>query len=543
MSPSRLKACRYALNLLAVAAILCQQPVTGFSRTLDEAIKGLAGSVQSYLAAKKEAGVIVRNFDGPSGSSTGSKLKKSLCDELKKLNVQMSKVNALQLEGSVSRDVIDGRAVLEITLTMRDRNNNAVTTFNDLAIQELVDSPEDVAILEGATMSNESHQFNRTLTPAFDDGTKLLAQQLARYLKQQNLTLASIGQIEGPDRVIDSAVTGQSLRDRLIRELESLRIKVADVGADCRIEAIVKRPESKEQHDLQVAVIVKNRVGLPLHVERALISDEKRPRSWFVNSLGLTMCRVPSLATQMHQQGGPGAIVANALAERLYVANREIELGEFRQFVNDFGDLAFEKPATWTEDGASGSLPGDLPVTRVSWHDAILFCNWISLREGRSPCYKRIGAEWEWDRAADGYRLPTGNEWEYACRAGTTSAFHCPRDLRSIRRYVVCEARKPLACGSLTPNAWGLFDCHGNVWEWCWEPIASEPKESKPGRGRDESSIGVIRGGGWRSTAGDCGSASRAVCPRNERRDDVGFRLVTNRELPPIGNVKASPKP
>lgn len=150
-TPRRL---RTAALIAAVAVLTFLPSRPASAKTLEKAMQGLATSVQSYLAAKREPGVIVRNFDGPSGSSSSSKMKKALCEELKKLNVPMPKVNALQLDGNVTRDTIDGKAIVEITLTMRDRNNNAVQQFNDLALEDrqaTVDNVEEVAALEGAT--------------------------------------------------------------------------------------------------------------------------------------------------------------------------------------------------------------------------------------------------------------------------------------------------------------------------------------------------------------------------------------------------------
>ena len=112
-----------------------------------------------------------------------------------------------------------------------------------------------------------------------------------------------------------------------------------------------------------------------------------------------------------------------------------------------------------------------LPAVDVSWHDAIAFCNRLSEREGYRPCYRRKFRRWLCDWHADGYRLPTEAEWEYACRAGTTTRYAFGDDPARLDAYAwfADNARAPQAVASKRPNPWGLYDMHGNVWEWCWD--------------------------------------------------------------------------
>ncbi|MEU6083179.1 SUMF1/EgtB/PvdO family nonheme iron enzyme [Streptomyces sp. NPDC047108] len=164
-----------------------------------------------------------------------------------------------------------------------------------------------------------------------------------------------------------------------------------------------------------------------------------------------------------------------------------------------------------------GSTRGDrLPVEGVSWWDAVSFCNAASLYEGLRPAY-RVRAEdecVEWDRSADGYRLPTEAEWEYACRAGTTG----PRygELDAVAWYRGNAEGRLHEVGGKRPNPWGLYDMLGNVWDWCWDLYDPEVY----------GSYRVLRGGGWFDEHWSCRASARRRSHPTYRIDDVGFRMA-----------------
>ena len=113
-----------------------------------------------------------------------------------------------------------------------------------------------------------------------------------------------------------------------------------------------------------------------------------------------------------------------------------------------------------------------LPAVDVSWYDAIAFCNRLSVREGYRPCYRQRFKRWVCDWRADGYRLPTEAEWEYACRAGTATRYAFgddPERLGNYAWFLGNASSQVQAVGQKWPNRWGLYDMHGNVWEWCWD--------------------------------------------------------------------------
>ena len=165
----------------------------------------------------------------------------------------------------------------------------------------------------------------------------------------------------------------------------------------------------------------------------------------------------------------------------------------------------------------------ELPVGRVSWSDATNYCARLTQREqhaGRIP----------WNSA---YRLPTDAQWEYACRAWTSTRFSYGDDpdhldLGNYAWYCAnsCDTTQPV--GQLLPNPWGLYDMHGNVWEWCqdwWTEslpggVAVDPQGPITGADR------VIRGGSCRFTPDTQRSASRHHNPPERMGDTVGFRVV-----------------
>jgi formylglycine-generating enzyme required for sulfatase activity len=171
-----------------------------------------------------------------------------------------------------------------------------------------------------------------------------------------------------------------------------------------------------------------------------------------------------------------------------------------------------------------------LPAVNVTWYDAIDFCNRLSIREGYRRCYRRRFKRWRCDWRADGYRLPTEAEWEYACRAGTATRYafgNDPERLGNYAWFAENSSYRVQAVGQKSPNRWGLYDLHGNVWEWCWDwygaygsEVAVNPVGPASGSSR------VVRGGAFVDSPEGLRSARR-VRDLPEDRDEVfGFRCV-----------------
>jgi sulfatase modifying factor 1 len=167
--------------------------------------------------------------------------------------------------------------------------------------------------------------------------------------------------------------------------------------------------------------------------------------------------------------------------------------------------------------GRPSGVGGDrLPVEGVSWWDAIRFCNALSERDGLPPVY-RLEADGEgvqWDRSAAGYRLPTEAEWEHACRAGTSGPRYGPLD--EIAWHRGNSGERVHEVGAKLPNAWGLYDMLGNVWDWCWDIYDAEVY----------GTYRVLRGGGWFDERWSCRASVRRRSHPTYTVDDVGFRIA-----------------
>jgi formylglycine-generating enzyme required for sulfatase activity len=230
---------------------------------------------------------------------------------------------------------------------------------------------------------------------------------------------------------------------------------------------------------------------------------------------------------------------------------RAFAIGRFEITIDQFSVFSAETGAAWGhhckiiegEDGsmakwavrqASSREPGFVatgshPVVCTSWHDAQAYAAWLQRRTGRS------------------YRLPTEAEWEYAARAGTTTRYSFGTDEGRLCEYArfadigspfswrgACRsattAYGPFPVGRLKPNAWGIFDMHGNVWEWvkdCWTSNVREiPVDGSALERTGSCEIGVMRGGSWAAGYGKLRSAHRVPALTAARHNHLGFRVA-----------------
>jgi formylglycine-generating enzyme required for sulfatase activity len=215
---------------------------------------------------------------------------------------------------------------------------------------------------------------------------------------------------------------------------------------------------------------------------------------------GLTMALVPAGEFEMGDNNGdPDERPAH-----------RVQVSAFYMDTHEMSQKAYE---ALMQQNPSKSKGPDKPVEQVDWYHAVLFCNMRSLKEGLKPCYdsKTLAC----DFTANGYRLPTEAEWEYACRAGARGSYSFGSDAAKLKACAWFKANAGQTShpvGQKSPNAWGLYDMHGNVAEWCHDFYSETFYSQSPGkdpRGPTSGDKCVLRGGSWRTSEDGCRSSAR----------------------------------
>jgi len=249
--------------------------------------------------------------------------------------------------------------------------------------------------------------------------------------------------------------------------------------------------------------------GLPFEADRARTLREEWAKAWkldaeFTNSVGMKLALLPGGRFDLGPNGSKHRVT---LRQPYYLGVTEVTLGQYRKFKADHK----------VPDAAKEFNKDDVAAAHVSWNDARAFCAWLS----DQPAEKK---------ASRVYALPTEAQWEWAARAGTTTARHFGETDKGQADHTWFNStytpnpkhesdgrgRQPVA--TLKPNAWGLHDMLGNVWEWC----ADRRGDETTGEERDP----VMRGGSWRSGAFHCTSVAYDPGAPDLRADNIGFRVA-----------------
>lgn len=279
---------------------------------------------------------------------------------------------------------------------------------------------------------------------------------------------------------------------------------------------------------------------------------EKIVRKEITNSIGMRLVLIPagkflmgSPESDYDAKQGEKPQHEVEITKAFYLGKYEVTRGQFRRFVADNGyKTTSEKAgggATWKDPGINQT--DEHPVVWVDWHDAKAFCDWLSQKEGKI------------------YRLPTEAEWEFCCRAGTTTPFYFGETISTQQANYNGEAvydngkkaiysellegveaffgvdvhgkgKKGIYRERSTPvdnfsaNPWGLHDMHGNLWQWCQDFYGEYPTDDVtdpqgPKKGQDH----VLRGGSWSNFPENCRSATRAVSQPSFHSDYYGLRV------------------
>lgn len=174
------------------------------------------------------------------------------------------------------------------------------------------------------------------------------------------------------------------------------------------------------------------------------------------------------------------------------------------------------------------------PVENITWYDAVTFCNKLSEKEHLTPCYEfKRGNHVHFDPTADGYRLPTEAEWEYAARGGIRSKGYLyagSNDADLVAWHKANSKNETHDGGTLQANELGIYDMSGNVWEWCWDWYESEYSSyaqinpTGPAMGTER----CRRGGGWSVISKSSRTTNRIATPPSKALNYVGLRVVRN---------------
>ncbi|MGM9970155.1 MAG: flavodoxin [Anaeroplasma sp.] len=225
------------------------------------------------------------------------------------------------------------------------------------------------------------------------------------------------------------------------------------------------------------------------------------------------------------------------------VTLNDFYIGKYEITQKEYQEIMGENPSNFKGE--------DLPVENITWYDAIEYCNRLSEKQGLTPVYTINGENVTWNRANNGYRLPTEAEWEYSARAGTTTPFNTENSISAdeanfyghypygIEENYFSQSNletKPgeyrqttTKVGSFSPNKWGLYDIHGNVREWCFDYYGEyDTQNTDNPSGVTTGSLRINRGGSWNDYAKHMRSAYRSSLAPNQKMNNTGFRIARN---------------
>jgi formylglycine-generating enzyme required for sulfatase activity len=284
--------------------------------------------------------------------------------------------------------------------------------------------------------------------------------------------------------------------------------------------------------------IPKKPVDIPKPIVETPPPTPKVDDSLITNTIGMKLKLIPRgeflMGSDASDPDARSYEKVNGQKHRVEIT-RPFYLGVYEVTQGEYKAVMGTNPSWFSATGEGSSKVAGMdtdrfPVEQVLWLDAIAFCNKLSEREGLKPCYTATG---ELLVSGTGYRLPTEAEWEYACRAGPggTGVYSFSNSggrLDNFAWYSGNSGNTTHAVGQKSANAFGLYDMHGNVWEWCqdWydagyyaKSPAADPQNSAQAASR------VGRGGSWSSPPQVCRSASRGRFTPDCRSDYLGFRV------------------
>ncbi len=299
-----------------------------------------------------------------------------------------------------------------------------------------------------------------------------------------------------------------------------------------------KVPLSKKEQ-AQIAALI-NEIET---FRKKLFAGPSSGRGWRVPGVKIEMVPVAAGTFSVSRVNGDDASTVRVkITRNFWIGKYEISAGQYMYYLKSQSGLnrnerfAIDKEILFRKDGCplkrnysiKRGYKKDHPMAYVSWRGARNFCKWLTDIERKAG---RLPEGYE-------YRLPTEAEWEYSSLAGSTKVFCFGDDAGKLGEYASYRSNsngKPERCGSKKPNAWGIYDMHGNVWEWCndWYGETSLASNTEDPVGPEDSNDNtkVLKGGSYRSSTGDLMSSARYSFNYKSSKNNMGFRVVCGPEL------------
>ena len=306
---------------------------------------------------------------------------------------------------------------------------------------------------------------------------------------------------------------GKSKEEKEAEELAALEqsAKKGDIQSQYKLGILLCETKRFEEATVWLKLAAKKGVELwAAHNAKSRGTKSPAPHNMVLIQGGTFLMGSPANEPARQNNEGP--------QQRVTV--RSFYMGKYQVTQKEYQEVMGFNPSYFKGD--------NLPVEMVRWYDAIKYCNSLSRREGLAAVYTVSGTNVSWEKNANGYRLPTEAEWEYACRAGTTTPYYSGSSAANAGWYRDNSNECTHPVGGKQANSWGLYDMHGNVWEWCWDWYGDY--SSRVQMDSFESDNRIHRGGSWFSYGDRVRAAYRSYSVASERDNINGFRVARNVE-------------
>ena len=433
----------------------------------------------------------------------------------KKIRIQVFNGRYNVLLGGQGMNVLPPQLFLdydELYLRVRFDNGDGQGLRNLTPYQRITATPRAL-VAEVAKTANSVKAGGITTTQ--------LNEQILKYLKPE-ITLAPQAPglvFNGQKVTLHSRAEGKYLKYQWYRNGQPI------AGADKKKYEIPNVNGSL--HNGNYTVVVSNDFG-SVSTQATSLQVDSTPPAHTVPSISMEMIFCPPGTFMMGQEGVATPVHQVTLTNGFYLGKYEVTQAQYETVMTGNSEGLNAKPSAWSNNN-------DRPVDRVSWNDIQVFLSRLNDMEETAG---RLPAGWK-------YVLPTEAQWEYACRAGTTTAYSWGNDINSTRANYNWDGggtsgndfKQTRNVGQYAANPWGFFDMHGNVWEWVhdWKANYLTGAQTDP-EGPASGSRRVQRGGSWSDGGSNLRSAGRSGNTPGGRNYNIGFRVGFQAVQPDTAN-------